>query len=136
MAGVKRVQAIAAAVFLATVGATGLVAVPPAAASVTVAAQASHPAIPAIQCHIVPHRFVTYASRCRSPHGYLCIPNNTRNLNTSPVYVSNGCIYRVWLYLKRNKGGAYPLCVSPRTATSGLARRYQSFWVSQNTNPC
>src|SRR5919108_6168857 len=76
MAGVKRVQAIAAAVFLATVGATGLVAVPPAAASVTVAAQASHPAIPAIQCHIVPHRFVTYASRCRSPHGYLCIPNN------------------------------------------------------------
>lgn len=110
------------------------------AAPAATAAHASRPAagisiVPLAQCPIVPHRFVTYRKGCVKIKGHLCTPGNQGNL-TPPLYASNGCAYRVWLYPEKGEKGQPTLCVSPHTATGKFKRFWLSFRVTLNKKAC
>ncbi len=138
----KRIRAFAAAVVLAA-AATGLmISSAPAAAAAPAAAvaHASHlapgtSAIPLTQCPIVPHRFTTYRKGCVAIKGHLCTPGNQGNLTPPPLYVSNGCSYRGYLYPGKGEQGT-GLCISPHSASKGLQRFYLSFRITLNKSPC
>ena len=80
-------------------------------------------------------RFRIYNSKCGVIKAYLCFTGNHGNFKTSPRYVSNGCIYRVWIYTAQDEHGE-GLCINPHRPTSGLKKTYRTFKVVHNQDEC
>jgi hypothetical protein len=108
----------------------------PAGASTASAQKAAAVAVPAVtDCPVVPGNFSIYNSNCSGRHNYGCSSGNQNTLAYPPLYVSNGCPYRVWIYQGPGKTG-YSLCITNGTKTNRLGRVYDYFWVSSNHNAC
>jgi len=108
----------------------------PAGASTASAQKAAAVAVPAVtNCPVVPGSFSIYNSNCSGRHNYGCSSGNQNTLAYPPLYVSNGCPYRVWIYQGPGKTG-YSLCITNGTPTNRLGRVYDYFWVSSNHNAC
>lgn len=141
----KRFRLVGVALALAIVGLFGLVAAgtPAASAATTLSAHVGQPGTAANagvavlkQCPIEPHRFRIYNARCQKIRGYTCFIGNHGDFRKVPVFASNGCEFRVWIYPARGEQGK-PICINPKKgATHGLKRDYFSFRVSNNTADC
>lgn len=108
---------------------------PVTAAHAVTPADAESPALTP-QCNIIVHRLTNYSPVCGSAlQKLLCFVGNQGNFLAPPIYVANGCIYRVWLYYGKNETGT-PLCISPRSSTRELVFGWSSYRIVSNQNPC
>jgi hypothetical protein len=144
----NRIRLLAAAGILCLVGGLVTTTIPASAAvtapaQTTVVANAASTAYSQVEaqpmsnktCPVQYTRFRIYNSKCGVIKAYLCFTGNHGNFKTSPRYVSNGCIYRVWIYTAQDEHGE-GLCINPHRPTSGLKKTYRSFKVVHNQDEC
>jgi hypothetical protein len=144
----NRMRLLAAVGMLCLVGGLATAAIPASAAvaapaQTTVAANAESTAHlqgqaqPASNktCPVQYTRFRIYNSKCGVIKAYLCFTGNNGNFKASPRYVSNGCIYRVWIYTAQDEHGQ-GLCINPHRPTNGLKKTYRSFKVVHSQDEC
>ena len=125
---------------LSLAGAFGIAATPASATTAAVNAKAAAISIdqagaskaPAA-CPVENGFFSTWDSTCAGTL-WSCAHGTSSSL-FPPMFASNGCGTRVWLYQNSNRTG-YTLCITKGTATGHLNRTYRAFWVSSNTANC
>jgi hypothetical protein len=72
---------------------------------------------------------------CSDGHEYGCNYGDQGNMAYAPLYVTNGCAVRVWIYQGGGRHG-YSLCISNGIKTGRLGRIYTYYWVSNNITDC
>jgi hypothetical protein len=140
----------ASAIALTALGATGATAPPSSAATTTriAAADSQRPAASSAAgghnssataagtCPRPSGWFVEYYTNCSQATGWSCQDIGVLiGLDYAPLYVSDGCSVRVWVYQGPGRSG-YNLCITDGTSTGRLSRTYTYFWISSNRTPC
>jgi hypothetical protein len=131
---------------LAAIGSASAAVTHPAAAvaHTAVTGPAAAPARPASPDAITPDsgtcpkttgEVIFYGSDCSEEGQWACSDTGVINIGSIPLYASNGCEVRVWLYEGPGKDG-YNLCLTGPTQTGRLSRTYENFWISTNYAAC